>query len=222
MFGDAGKFIERSRWEEMGRIRCDVALTDSQLDSIASVGFGGNRMIEIQKGGDFYVVPDGNYNETQGLDFSLLKIESAENQNFISLFSYLADFNAGDQLLLIGYRAGKRFASVLERFDGKFLILTRYLNAVCGSSGEPCGLRYVFRRYPPDYEKDFWKSTDFGIITPYFRGGFSGAPAFYKGNLMGIATHGASGSETKDGWDQAVILTSWDILEFLKNNNVVL
>ena len=209
------------KWE---RIRCDVALTDSQLDSIASVGFWGQSDDpKFRKAEIFYVVPDENYNETQGLDFSLLKIESAENQNFISLFSYLADFNAGDQLLLIGY-PGRESASpqVLERFDGKFLILTRYLNAVCGSSGEPCGLRYVFRRYPPDYEKDFWKSTDFGIITPYFRGGFSGAPAFYKGNLMGIATHGASGSETKDGWDQAVILTSWDILEFLKNNNVVL
>ena len=209
------------KWE---RIKCDVALTGGQSDSISAVGFWGQSDDpKFKKAEIIYVVHDENYQETQGLDFSLLKIEPAENQNFASLFPYLADFGVDEQLLLIGY-PGRESASsqVLERFDGKFVVLTRYSKAVCESFGDPCGLRYIFRRYPLDYEKDFWKSTDWGIITPYFRGGFSGAPAFYKGNLIGIATHGASGSDTEDGWDQAVILTSWDILEFLKNQGIVL
>ena len=68
-------------------------------------------MIQNLKSGNYYVVPDENYQETQGLDFSLLKIEPAENQNFASLFPYLVDFGVDEQLLLIVILAGKRFVS---------------------------------------------------------------------------------------------------------------
>ena len=76
------------------------------------------------------------------------------------------------------------------------------------------------RRSVLKYQKDFWKKTPLGIVSPYARKGFSGAPAFLKGNLIGIITHGISGQESGDNWDKMFILTSYDISETLKAHSI--
>ena len=51
---------------------------------------------------------------------------------------------------------------------------------------EECGLNYQTKRYKVDYEALYGTPTNLGKYTSYFRGGFSGGPLFYKGNVVGI------------------------------------
>jgi len=202
-------------WE---RVKCDTALTDEELSEITSIGSWGQEIDPAFKDVEIIFIPDDDkYDNANGFDFALLKLESNKNFSYTSLFPYLIRLEPKEDLILIGY-PGRESASPqkLERFDGEFQSITYYSEKLCNGEIKPCGLRYAFRRYPYDYKSYFWKSTELGIITPYFRGGFSGGPTFYKGNLIGIVTHGISGNESESGWDQAIVLTSWDILEFLK------
>jgi len=206
------------------RKKCEVALTDRDVSPISAITTAEKpedaRFQEVEI---VFMPSDADYINSKGFDLAVLKIESGEETAYTGLFPYLTQFKEKDPMILIGYPGRDSLVSQqLERFDGQFQITTYYKESSCGINGKPCGLRYVLQRYPGNYENDFWKKTDLGIITPYFRGGFSGAPAFYKGNLIGIATHGISGEDSRDGWDQAVILTSWDIYEFLRQNNIAL
>jgi len=218
----SGELLNDPAGREWKRIKCDTALTDKGQTPIASISPFEEADGRFKETEIIFLPDDEDYNDAKSFDFALLKIKlSGEFLHINSeLFPYLVNFAERDPAVLVGY-PGRESSTPqrLERFDGEFLALTFYKGSLCVNSGEPCGLRYIFRRYPYNFEKDFWKNTDLGIVTPYFRGGFSGAPVFYRGNLIGIATHGISGGEAKDGWDQAVILTSWDILGFLKRRS---
>lgn len=206
------------------RKKCEVALTNKDVSAISTLTTPGKPADpRFQEAEIIFMASDADYIGAKGIDLAILKIKTDGEIFHSDLFSYLLEFRENDPVILIGYPGRDSLVSQeLERFDGQFVTITYYEESLCGIGGKPCGLRYVLRRYPANYEKDFWKKTDWGIITPYFRGGFSGAPAFYKGNLVGIATHGISGSDASDGWDQAIILTSWDISEFLKEHSIIL
>jgi len=206
------------------RKKCEVALTDRDVLPISALTTAGKTIDERFKDAEIiFMASDADYIGARGIDLAVLKIKTDGEISGTALFPYLMEFREKEPIILIGYPGRESLVSQqLERFDGQFVAITYYKESLCGVGGKPCGLRYILRRYPADYEKDFWKKTDLGVVTPYFRGGFSGAPAFYKGNLIGIATHGVSGSDADDGWDQAVILTSWDIFEFLKEHDITL
>ena len=199
--------------------RCDAAQTDKDLAEIGSIKFwnqGDDQKFKSAK--VIFKTTDDQYRGSAGLDFAFLKIDSNTNFPYMELSKNLLFFDKKTPVIAIGY-PGRESVSPqkLERFDAEFIQLTYYDQSLCDGSIKPCGFRYAIRRYPLDYQKDFWKATDLGIITPYFRGGFSGGPVFYKGNLIGIVTHGRSGDQTESGWDEAFILTSYDIAETLKN-----
>jgi hypothetical protein len=199
--------------------KCEIAETDKNQSEIASVGYWGeDGSLRFRPASIVYKPTDSEYREGAGLDFAVLKIESPNVFPFASLVPQVAEMEPRSRIIAIGY-PGRESASPqkLERFDGEFTSLTYFEESPCDGTIKPCGLRYAFRRYPYNYEKDFWKSTELGIVTPYFRGGFSGGPAFFKGNLIGIVTHGRSGNDTESGWDEAFILTSFDILGNLRS-----
>lgn len=206
------------------RQKCDAALTDKNQSAISSIGFWGQQDDPRFIKAEIVFEPVGkDFQESFGLDFAILKIDppaGGEDLSYTPLVPELLKFNSRDPLLAIGY-PGRESVSPqkLERFDGEFLNLRYYSESPCGEL-DPCGLRYAFRRYPLDYKKDFWKPTEYGIITPYFRGGFSGAPVFFKGNLIGIVTHGVSGDKTKSGWDEVIALSSHDIALKLKEEGL--
>lgn len=199
--------------------KCEIAETDKNQSEISSVGYWGeDGSPRFRPASIVYKPPDGEYRESAGLDFAVLKIESPNVFPFAPLVPQVVEMEPRSQIIAIGY-PGRESASPqkLERFDGEFSGITYFEESSCDGTIQPCGLRYAFRRYPYNFEKDFWTSTDLGIVTPYFRGGFSGGPAFFKGNLIGIVTHGRSGDETESGWDEAFILASFDILGNLRS-----
>ncbi|MBI4991722.1 MAG: trypsin-like peptidase domain-containing protein [Candidatus Harrisonbacteria bacterium] len=198
---------------------CDAAQTDKDRTPISSIGFWGQQSDSRFKPVKIIFKPtDEDYRDSAGFDYAILKIEGASGLPAFKLLPKPVVLKGGDLITIIGY-PGRESASPqkLERFDSQFVEITYYRESVCDGSIKPCGLRYSIKRNPYYYEPDFWKDTELGVITPYFRGGFSGGPAFYKGNLIGIVTHGASGDKTESKWDEAYILTSYDIFENIKS-----
>jgi len=199
--------------------RCEIAQTDVNKSEISSVGYWGEGgSPRFRPAAIAYKPTDSQYHESAGLDFAVLKIASSNELPFAELVPQLVEMEKRSEIIAIGY-PGRESASPqkLERFDGEFSEITYFDESPCDGTVKSCGFRYAFRRYPYNFQKDFWKDTSLGIITPYFRGGFSGGPAFLKGNLIGIVTHGRSGDETESGWDEAFILTSFDIFGNLKD-----
>lgn len=198
---------------------CDAAQTDKDRTPISSIGFWGQQSDSRFKPVKIIFKPtDEDYRDSAGLDYAILKIEGASDLPSVKLLSKPVSFKGGESVIITGY-PGRESTSPqkLERFDSQFVEITYYRESACDGAIEPCGLRYSIKRNPNYYELNFWKDTELGVITPYFRGGFSGGPAFYKGNLIGIVTHGASGDKTESTWDEAYILTSYDIFENLNS-----
>ncbi len=198
--------------------KCEIAMTDQEQSEIPPVKNWREDEERFKPVEIFFKTSDEDYAESAGLDFAVLKLsETDDDLPYFELFPQLLLLEKESPIIAIGY-PGRESASAqrLERFDGEFFELTYYEGSGCDGTIQPCGLRYGLRRYPADHQEDFWKATDLGIITPYFRGGFSGAPVFLSGNFIGIVTHGRSGNYTESGWDEAFILTSYDIFENLK------
>ncbi|HDH04049.1 MAG TPA: serine protease [Candidatus Campbellbacteria bacterium] len=209
---------------------CHIVQTDQKQTPIVSVGYWGQAdSPRFKKASIIFEPTEEEYAASAGLDFAILKIETDSNTPFVLLEPKLVDFRegAGAPILTIGY-PGKISAvpQTLERFDAKFQKITYFENSPCDGTVKPCGLRYQATRSLSEYLNDFWKKTSLGVITPYFRKGFSGAPAFFKGNLIGIVTHGKSGDDPSVAGiqvnkpDMEDILTSYDISETLKKNNL--
>jgi hypothetical protein len=201
-------------WE---RRYCEVAMTSEDQGEISMSAGDLFKRAEIA-----YSPSKDQYKDSAGLDFSILKISSEKPLPYSPIFPRIVSLAESAPIIAIGY-PGREISSSqkLERFDGQFSGFTYYEESSCDGTITPCGIRYFLKRYPYDYEKDFWKQTSLGIITPYFRGGFSGAPIFYRGNLIGVITHGLSGDYTKSGWDEAFALASYDIFETIKELNIV-
>lgn len=198
---------------------CDAAQTDKDRTPISSIGFWGQQSDPRFKPAKIIFKPtDEDYRDSAGFDYAILKIEGASELPSVKLLPKSVSFKGGEPVIITGY-PGRESTSPqkLERFDSQFVEITYYRESACDGAIEPCGLRYSIKRNPNYYEPNFWKDTELGVITPYFRGGFSGGPAFYKGNLIGIVTHGASGDKTESRWDEAYILTSYDIFENLNS-----
>ncbi len=196
------------------RKKCEVAFTDQNKTPI-----------EVYKNNAFspaeviFKTSDDQYRDSAGLDFSVLKTESNPNQPYASLIPSLLNLSQNAPVVAVGY-PGKIVAvpQNLERFDSELQTISFYEDSSCDGTIQPCGLRYFVRRYPNKYEIN--KSTEIGIITPFFRPGFSGAPAFFEGNLIGIVTQGIGYQSSKENWDEAAILTSYDIHEILKRQGL--
>lgn len=212
------------------RGECYIAQTDARQTPIVSVGYWGQPDDPRFKKTDIVFEPTKEeYADSSGLDFAILKIEEPVKTSFAALVPKLIDFreDGGAPILTIGYPG--KISSVpqeLERLDAKFKELTYFKNSPCDGTIKACGLRYQALRSLSEYLNIFWKKTALGIITPYFRKGFSGAPAFFKGNLVGIVTHGKSGDDPAVAGiqvsepDSEDILTSYDISETLKKNGI--
>ena len=160
------------------------------------------------------------YNNANDLDFLIAKANGLRTHSH-GLESHLIEFEKEDKITAIGYPG--KVVSVpqkLERWDGKFQTLASLEGSTCSGEIEPCGLRYLSTRLLKEYQDLFYKESRLGIYSPYFRGGFSGAPAFYNGNLIGIITHGESGEKNPEERDEVLILTSFDITETLKKYDV--
>lgn len=179
-------------------------------------------LAKFKKADVVFKASDAEYADTLGSDIAILKIEAPEPLPYFPIYPQLIKFDSGNKLVVIGYpgmESGK--AQSLERFDGTFNTLTFFeRNTACNAvTLAPCGWRYWIRRYSYDYEKDFYTPTPLGIVSGFNRAGFSGSPAFYKGNFVGIATHRDPG-DTGLGWEGTYVLTSYDILDVLHKNNI--
>jgi len=192
--------------------RCEAAFTDLNQSNISAIRDNDRfQLAEI-----IFKPSNSQYLKSAGLDFVILKVEDRQTTSYQQLTNDLIKFEKGDEIITIGYPGRESISSQkLERFDSEFFGVLYYEESSCDGTIKPCGLRYSVRRFSMKYQSEFGKLTNLGIITPYFRGGFSGAPAFFKNNLVGIITHGSSGDKTKSGWDEVSILTSYDIFETL-------
>ncbi len=192
------------------RKKCEVAYTDQNKTPIEVYKDNFFKPVEV-----IFKTSDDQYRDSAGLDFAILKAEPLANQQYATLVPDLLKLETGAPIIAVGY-PGKIVAvpQNLERFDSELQAISFYEHSSCDGTIQPCGLRYFVRRYPNKYEID--KSTEIGIVTPFFRLGFSGAPAFFAGNLIGIITQGISWQSSKENWDEAAILTSYDISEILK------
>ncbi|GEM_PF-2758075 len=207
-----------------GREKCDVLETDAAQTPVPEAKYWEDPEFQsrFQEVSIAFEPAQAEYQSGNGLDFAILKIQGVRPFPYVSLFPQLIQFKEKDPLLAIGYPGRETTTQKLERFDGEFKVLT-YLsgNPLCDGTLKPCGLRYIFRRYSYDHEKEFWQVTDLGIISPFFRAGFSGAPVFYKGNVIGIVTHKMP-NETAQGWEGAYALTSYDILQTLRTHSIAI
>lgn len=162
------------------------------------------------------------YNNANDLDFILLKTNGLRT-HYHKPEARLIEFTKDQKIIAIGYPG--KIVSVpqkLERWDGKFQTVASLEGSTCSGEIEPCGLRYLSSRILKEYRDLFYKDSPLGIYSPFFRGGFSGAPAFYNGNLIGIVTHGESGDKNTEEADKVLVLTSFDIIEALKKHQIVL
>ncbi len=162
------------------------------------------------------------YNQANDLDFIILKAAGLR-PSYHKLEPHLIGFEKDDKIIAVGY-PGKIVSTpqTLERWDGGYQTLASLEGSSCSGELTPCGLRYMATRLLKEYRDLFYKESPLGIYSPYFRGGFSGAPAFYNGNLIGIITHGESGDKNPEEQDEVLILTSFDISETLKKHDVSL
>ena len=220
---------DESKNDPAGRIwtrkQCSVIQTDklqSPIPDVQDWGFKETISPPFQKAEVFFEPTETEYQNSKAFDFTLLKINASSSLPYVSLVPELLPIKPKDTLLTIGYPGTEVAQQKLERFDGEFNELTYlYGNSLCTGAIAPCGLRYLTQRYSYTYEKDFLKPTDLGIVTPFFRGGFSGAPTFYKGNLIGIVTHRRP-NDTAIGWEIAYVLPTYDILDLLNRHSISL
>jgi len=223
---------EDAKADETGRIwkreGCRAAGTDKKQTPISAVHYWGQEDDPRFKEASIFFEPTKEeYKESYGLDFAILKIGPFKNSAFVPLEKKLVKFQEGDPVIVIAY-PGKISVTPqgLERFDGKFKTLTYFEESSCDGTFTACGIRYRILRSLSEYQNMFWKETEFGIITPYARKGFSGGPAFFNGNLIGIVTHGKSGDDPLQAGIQTNepdiqdVLISFDIFETLKKNGV--
>lgn len=203
------------------RQSCEAAETESAATEILATGpFTAEN---FQPAEILFSPTDDEYRDGFGLDFAILKIKTpAHPDAAAALTPYFFQFNPSDKIVVIGY-PGKIYnvAQRLERFDGTFAQAGYDGRSSCNGTLTPCGFRYFVERDVLKFQPNFWKETELGIVSPSFRPGFSGAPAFFKGNLIGIVTHGESANNRTDNHDQAVVLTSFDIFEIISQRNIV-
>jgi len=200
------------------RESCGVVQTDATQSILASDGSPRLKQATI-----LFEPSEDEYRDSEALDIALVRGEFGDSSlPYVPLFAQFIKFPKATPILVIGY-PGKDIAvpQELERFDTSFSHSGYYSESGCDGTLKLCGLRYFVSRDPSTYEQDFWEKTEFGVVTPYFRKGFSGAPAFYNGNLIGILTHGANANTTESKKDEAAILTSFDIAEVLIKHGIV-
>lgn len=163
---------------------------------------------------------DNEYNNANDLDFILIKANSLQ-PHYHKPETKLIELAKDQKIIAVGY-PGKIVSvpQALERWDGKFQAMASLEGSTCSGVIEPCGLRYLASRILKEYHNLFYKESSLGIYSPFFRGGFSGAPAFYNGHLIGIVTHGESGDKNAEETDKVLMLTSFDITETLRKHQI--
>ncbi len=162
------------------------------------------------------------------LDFALLQVKGL-NLPYAPLASKLLSLKPGEKTIGLGYPgvAGNPYG--LERIDGQFdgYIWSEYSTCVGKMIVERCGVSYQTKRYKNEYKKLYGVQTELGKHTSYFRGGFSGGPLFYKGNVIGIITFGRENSYTNlydlstvGLWNWVVALSSNEIVTTLRMHGI--
>ena len=204
---------------------CKVAQTDKNQTPISATKYWGQEDDERFKDVEiFFETPEEDYKESSGLDFAILKMDTEEELPFYEIFSKIVNFSSSDLLIAVGYPSKiSTVPQVLERFDGSFSQFAYLFGSGCEQIEGACGLRYESRRSSFEYQDKFWEETELGVITPLDRGGFSGGPVFYNGNLIGIVTHAdleRDKSGVESGWETNYTLTSYDIAESFSAYNI--
>jgi len=209
--------------DQAGRIwtfdKCQIARTKDFRTSInsnpkVSVGSADFEDVEI-----IFEPSDTEYQDSNRFDVAVLKLKNPTGNDYVSLYPQLISFPKDMySLIVIGY-PGKdiHLPQNFERFDGVFLEIGSREGSGCSnvSYTQACGWRYSIARAIEDITWFGW--TEAGTPSTSARPGFSGAPAFHKGYLVGLATHGKERDTTGVlmGIDFFSILTSRDISQFL-------
>lgn len=162
------------------------------------------------------------------LDFALLQVKDL-NLPYAPISSKLLSLKPGEKTIGLGYPGVVGNPYNLERIDGQFdgYIWSEYSTCVGKMLAERCGVSYQTKRYKNDYKKLYGVQSELGKYTSYFRGGFSGGPLFYKGNVIGIITFGRENSYTNlydlstvGLWNWVVALSSNEIVTTLKMHGI--
>lgn len=156
----------------------------------------------------------------------MLKLKQGTSEHYHSLYANLIAFTPGPySTVVVGY-PGKyiNLPQKLERFDA-----TAYAIGSLSENGIPacaedeyaniCGWRYSTVRRYYDFKEYYGYYTDLGIETETIKGGFSGSPVFFKGNLIGLLTHGKTREQLDI--DNVGIWTEVDVADVLSSRDVV-
>ncbi|MBI4088194.1 trypsin-like peptidase domain-containing protein [Candidatus Kaiserbacteria bacterium] len=224
--------------DESGRIfsfdHCDISRTTNYRTVIDAKKPGYKDVDPLFQTADIVFEPDeDSYRDSAGMDVAVLRpvkpqIEEHYSQPLGDMVSLPTDVYS---VIAVGY-PGKDvlIPQDVERFDGAFVGMAGFEGSSCLTSklADVCGWRYVIARIWDDVKQYEGFFTDYGKISAQARQGFSGGPAFYKGNLIGIITHGygrmLQGGQTftERQLDTFEILTSRDIVAYLSNKGISL
>ena len=206
---------------------CSIAATDADLAPIDAYAAGNQRFIPAEV---VYEPNDALYHNGHDLDFAILKIRDS-SLPFVSMVRGLISLQPGDEVLALGYPGMETGLQALERYDGIYDNLFWFTDSLCSKSEvvKTCGTRYRTKRHKATYKPLYFKKTELGIYTSFIRGGFSGGPMFYQGNLIGILVTTIENAYSdlwdlsQDGyWNWLHALTTDDIVSHLKVKGIAL
>lgn len=210
--------------------KCQIALTDEEQTPVLVHD-------EDDEAGVFMDVEvlfepsDEEYYEGFGNDYALLKANFDSSDYYVPIVDKFIVFDQYDKIISSGYPSkihNKPFE--LERVDGTFVymdlfsaVLKKDNQQYCWEEIDGCGIHYIVKR--PLFDATMVQNrekTEFGVEAPLARGGLSGGPSFYKGNLIGIATK-AEWYSTLYGlggvhYDALYISNSYEIAESMRRH----
>lgn len=180
------------------------------------------------KGVDIIHEPnEDTYHDSAGLDVAVLRLKEKSGKiNYVTPYADMVSLPSDVySVIAVGYPGKDIAAQILEHFTAALLGLTTLKGSSCpvGKSADVCGWRYEIFRVWSDFKDDYGRYwTEEGEESFNARAGFSGGPVFYKGNLIGIVTHGAKREANTDHADVDFfdVLASRDIVSYLSSQGI--
>lgn len=207
--------------------RCDVAPT---IDFKTKIYTTDKRSLDsdVFQQTDIIHEPDESaYRDSTGLDVAVLRLKEKRGKiNYVTPYPSMVSLPTDRySIIAVGYPGKDIAAQILEHFTAALVGIETLKGSACplGKSVNVCGWRYQIFRVWSDFKDDYGRYwTEEGEESFNARGGFSGGPVFYKGNLIGIVTHGAQREANTEHSDVDFfnVLASRDIVSYLSSQGI--